>query len=65
MFSEHRQQIAALRQAVPPIRPPNPFDAIEAALAESFSGAEKVEPPPWDHVEDALAQDPTTWLGPR
>jgi hypothetical protein len=36
LFSEHRQQIAELRRAIPPIRPANPFDAIEAALVESF-----------------------------
>jgi hypothetical protein len=35
-ITEHRQLIGELRRAVPPIRPVNPFDAIEAPLVQSL-----------------------------
>jgi hypothetical protein len=65
LFSEHRQQIAELRKAVPPIRPPNPFDAIEAALADSFRteqvDGDEDQPPDLDEMEGQLVAHPDQW----
>jgi hypothetical protein len=65
LFSEHRQQIAALRKVVPHIRPVNPFDAIEAALAASLrpqrgDGDETQAP---DGLEGQLRTYPDQWPG--
>jgi hypothetical protein len=65
LFSEDRRQITELRKAVPPIRPPNPFDAIEAALVESFRTGQvdddEDQAPDLDEMERQLATHPDQW----
>jgi hypothetical protein len=65
LFTEHRQQIAELRKAVPPIRPANPFDAIEAALVESFRigqvDGDEDQAPDLDEMERQLGTHLDQW----
>jgi hypothetical protein len=58
----HAGVLVELRTLAPAVKPPNPFDAIEKALAESM--APEPEPdddaPDWDEVERRMAANPGT-----